>query len=445
MSIRLSGILSLFFLLTFFSLKAQPFFRLDSPKIKVQNVANLYVDPNGKIKNYYSIENDGVSIFSSLENKLKNKVECKVYWDEVELFQQLAKRLPKDVLIKLYQEKKTNRFSSSLYFLPFLKISFKDLPQTSLKPLSGFKIAIDPGHVSGDMNTAALETKYLNLQKNIREGIYDPINLIEGNLTLATAFFLKKQLEAAGAEVMLTRDKPNYSSFGITYQEWLSKAKKQNFETAYHKGEITLEEKNRFLKISTPKEIFQKHFRFADLYERARIINAYKPDFTVIIHYNVDEQNSPWTSPTSKNYNMVFVPGDLKPEFLDQVERRLELLRMLVSDDIFQSISLSTYLIQSFEKVLEVPPALPDHASYLKNDCTTTPYHGVYVRNLALTRLVHGPVAYGETLYQDNKKECHLLGNYTLEVNGIKTSERVKQVAQAYYEGILKYVMNMEK
>jgi N-acetylmuramoyl-L-alanine amidase len=354
--------------------------------------------------------------------------------------------MPNEAFLKLYQAKNANKFADSLYTFSVPPLDIQELTPSPLpKPLKGLKIALDPGHVSGDMQTAALELKFLKLKKDSIAGINDSINLIEGNLTLATALFLKKQLEEAGAEVMMTRSLPNQSAFGITYPEWLRKAKKQYFETAYNNGEISLAEKNRFIKYGSPKDIFQNYFRFADLYERARLINEYKPDFTVVIHYNVDEKNAPWTKPTAKNYNMVFVPGDLKPFFLKRVENRVELLRLLVSEDLSKSIQLGQNLVKSFEKTLSVPTAQPQHASYLKNDCSTTRYPGVYVRNLALTRLIHGPIAYGETLYQDNFKECHLLSDLTLEISGIKTSERVKQVAQGYYQGILDYALGLKR
>lgn len=445
MAIRIFNLLIFLFLIALLPLKAQPFLKIDSLKLKVQRTAELFVDPHGKVKGYYSIDNSGVSIFASPDDKVQNKVECKIYWQELILFQNLLKRLPHDLLIQVYQGKKNKKFPDSLYQFPIRSIKFMEPLPAIPKPLRGLKIALDPGHVAGDMATGAYELKYLRLKQDSIAGVPSAIDLIEGNLTLATAFYLKEQLEAAGAEVILTRDKANYSSFGLTYNEWLKNAKKRTYETAYYKGEISLAEKNRFIKKGNPKDIFQNYFRYADLYERARIINAYKPDLTVVIHYNVDEKNKPWTSPTSKNFNMVFVPGDIKPVFLNRVEKRLELLRLLLSEDIVNSISLGTNLVKSFERVLEVPTALPHHASYLNDDCITTFSTGVYVRNLALTRLIHGPIAYGETLYQDNINECHLLGNYSHEINGVKTSERVKQVAQAYFEGIMSYALDLKK
>ena len=50
-------------------------------------------------------------------------------------------------------------------------------------------------------------------------------------------------------------------------------------------------------------------------------------------------------------------------------------------------------------------------------------------------------MVYGESLYQDNEKESKLLSELTTSINGIPTSLRVKQVADAYYDAILKYFL----
>jgi len=61
---------------------------------------------------------------------------------------------------------------------------------------------------------------------------------------------------------------------------------------------------------------------------------------------------------------------------------------------------------------------------------------GVYCRNLQLTRYIHSPLVYGETLYQDNINECIMLNQ---ERDKTK-NKRIQQVADAYFQGILDYV-----
>ena len=77
---------------------------------------------------------------------------------------------------------------------------------------------------------------------------------------------------------MLTREKPGQSAFGISYDEWLKNANNKTFEDAYDKKEISLEEKNRFIKKRNRRDIFQTYFKFADMRERALKINVHPDD-----------------------------------------------------------------------------------------------------------------------------------------------------------------------
>ncbi len=98
--------------------------------------------------------------------------------------------------------------------------------------------------------------------------------------------------------------------------------------------------------------------------------------------------------------------------------------------------TLVPFFVKSFEKNLNVKTATIKDATYLVEGCLPTPQNGVYCRNLQLNRYIHSPLVYGETLYQDNKNECVLLNK---ECDKTK-NERVQQVAQAYFEGVLEYV-----
>lgn len=303
------------------------------------------------------------------------------------------------------------------------------------KKLNGVKIAIDPGHIAGDLKTGMLEKKFLNFNYNNKQ-----IEIIEGLLTLHTALLLKNMLEQEGAEVMLTREQPNQTAFGITYKQWLEKHFKASVDSSYKLLEITDKEKTFLLTKATEREVFRTYFNNIDMKERVRKINAFAPDITLVIHYNVDEQNTSWKKPGIKNYNMIFIPGAFMNDELQKPIDRLSFLRLLLCDDIDNSLKLSEHLASSFTNKLKVPLADINDATYLKKYCMPTHVKGVYARNLSLTRLVKGTVVYGETLYQDNIKECLLLSNNDIEVNGIKTSSRVKQIAEAYFEGIVEYM-----
>ena len=61
---------------------------------------------------------------------------------------------------------------------------------------------------------------------------------------------------------------------------------------------------------------------------------------------------------------------------------------------------------------------------------------GIFCRNLCLTRLVKGPICYGETLIQNNLQEALELSQHQTMIEGIPCPKRVIDVAEAYYETI---------
>jgi hypothetical protein len=56
-----------------------------------------------------------------------------------------------------------------------------------------------------------------------------------------------------------------------------------------------------------------------------------------------------------------------------------------------------------------------------------------------MTRLVHGPICYGESLVQNNLQEALRLAKLDTEVQGYPCSSRIKQVATAYFEAIKEF------
>ena len=271
--------------------------------------------------------------------------------------------------------------------------TFKEIgqhpPANKLHTLKGLKIAIDPGHCANTWQAACKEKKCIEMKAGPTTKLTKDIRLIEAQLTLATATLLKQKLEAAGAIVKLT-DRP-----------------------AKVPENTGLENK-----------------------QRANAINKFQPDLTIVIHYNVDEKNTGWKKPSEKDFNMAFVGGSFMKNELSDSLSRSEFLRLLVSDDLEQSIRFSNKIAQSFTKHLEVPLATTTDAEYLIQSCLPTEAPGVFCRNLTLTRLVHGTIVYGETLFQDNRNELNRLSNHP----GNWISQRVEQVATAYFEGVLSFV-----
>lgn len=373
-----------------------------------QKKVKTYLDKENKLNPYYSIDATGIKIFSSA-----HVTEFFISWENIPFFTKYIKECSTEQALQAY---KSGRFETP-------RSCVSDKPDTIAIYKSGlfkgYKIAIDPGHTAGDMATGVIERKFLKFQPTADSTLRDSIQLAEGMLTYATATLLKKKLEAEGAEVFMTRKFNGSTAYGITFNDWL----KKNY-------------KNAILTPANKAEKFRLVFKDKELQKRAEIINEFKPDFTVIIHYNVDETNTGWKKPGTKNFSMAFIGGAFMPHDLTTIEKRFEFLRMLITTDIEESVRLSSAVVCSLDTALHVKPAGTMDATYLYKGCLYTGKPGVFCRNLQLTRYIHGPLVYGETLYQDNIAECIMLNQETDKLKNI----RVNQAADAYYKGIKGYV-----
>lgn len=401
--------------------------------------AENFLDKEKALSPYYSINVNGISMYGSLQNKLKGKSEFQISWDKIDDFNLYFKSNSYKQVFEIYTK---GDYDKIIYSASSLKNN-SSLADRALVPatkkLKGFKIAIDPGHIAGDMEMGNIEKKCLTFKCDSLKGLKDSIAIAEGALTFATAKLLKDKLEAEGAEVFITRPFNSSSAFGVTFDTWLKINYKTTVDSLYKAGKLSLSQKQFFLSAkATKRDKFRVIFKDVELQKRAEIINHYKPDFTIIIHYNVDETNTGWTKPANKNFNMTFVGGAFMKNDLSSPEKRFEFLRLLISKDLENSIKLSSAVVKSFEKNLNVKTATLKDAKYLTEGCLFTDEPGVYCRNLQLTRYVHGPLVYGETLYQDNLIECIALNK---ECDKTK-NERVQQVAEAYFQGVLNYVKN---
>jgi len=371
------------------------------------------------------IDSNGISI-PSVEPTIP---EISLSWSEVSILSPLISNMSDAELKKQVIDKKDS--------LPFYikKDSIKE--RKSPRSLKGMKIAIDPGHIGGGYNMGFTESRCMTLALDST----NKIELVEGNLTFFTALLLKHKLDSMGAQSMLTRTDTGISSLGITFFEWKKKIKDTTYLDSLINNNLISEKGVRLLNARLPdKNLFTDVFGSVDMAVRAKKINAFQPDITVIIHYNVNEKNIGWNHTTDKDYVMTFVPGCITAEDLKTLAGRLNFFRLLLSPDIEKSVKLSSAVAKNISSKLNVPLAQKNDAAYLTGHCLSTSKAGVYSRDLALTRLIRGPLVYGEPLYQDNVSECLLLTAKDDSISGYAVSKRIELVAQAYYDGILEYL-----
>jgi N-acetylmuramoyl-L-alanine amidase len=393
-----------------------------------------YLDKENGLSPFYTINKEGIKIFVSAHDKVTNKPEFRISWSKIEDFQHYLRNCPAPDALKMY---KSGTYDSSIIYTP---VKRDTLSTDTMGVFYGYKIAIDAGHTAGTVPEGVIEKKFLKF-KPADSGFKDSIEIAEGMLTYATAAILKEKLVKEGADVFLTRPFNGSTAYGINFDEWLKINYANTINAWKNSGKISAEKRNWYLNKATKSEKFTLVFKDIELQKRAEIINAYKPDLTIIIHYNVDETNTGWKKPGNKNYSMAFIGGAFMPNDLSSSEKRFEFLRMLLTYDIESSVALSAAVVKSLETNLRVKAATTKDATYLYKGCLYAGKTGVFCRNLQLTRNVHSPVVYGETLYQDNISECVLLNQESDKLKNI----RVQQAADAYYNGVKEYIENWKK
>jgi hypothetical protein len=311
------------------------------------------------------------------------------------------------------EDKKLGKVEYALYFgqeFPSFVPEFKH-------PLSKAKIAIDPGHFGGQF--ARLEERYVSIELDGKILEFD-----EGTLTFLTALQLKKMLEAQGATVLLTRKAIGEGAYPEPFFDWL-----KEHPELWEKG----------MALST---IFLKHYNRLDLRSRAELINNFKPDLTVLIHYNAIDSELPdprRTKPTNRNFNLVFIPGGFCKGELANPEDRYHFLRLICTQDLELSRQMAQDLVERFTKYLGVPPLKSAKKEVCGFGNSLVSAEGVFCRNLCLTRLIQSPLCYGETLIQNNLNEALELSQSQTTVEGIPCPQRVLDVAEAYFKTIILY------
>lgn len=405
-----------------------------------------YLIKDSSLHDQVRITADGISLYPPQTDTLPPAPEFQLFPEEYRSFLRLMKTLPRERVQALYVQKGTDRWSAATYdslFLP--EPSPFQYGRDSLYPLKGLRIAIDPGHVALTPEEAELEAKYVKMWPSPQTHM-QAIRFNEANLTLATAYLIKEELESRGAEVLLSREEAGKGAQGLSYEAWKQQEMEHTLQTEVAAGRMDEEDARWWRTRAKAEDLYRRLFTPWDLQARAEKINAFHPHLTLIIHYNIDSDNwerrdrNGYFPPTDANYAMAFVPGSFLHRELERVEDRVDFLRLLLSDDIPQSIRLTTYFIRASTRLTGVPIVPRDHSlSYLEHASLPTPALGVYARNLRLTRLVRGPLCYGESLCQDNVTEARALNQRDMVVAGLPTSSRIVDVARAYVRAVLRF------
>lgn len=384
---------------------------------------STYLAKDSAVAEYIYLSDTAITLFASSEKRRTGEFECRIYWNELNVYKTILQNFPLQAMA-LYEKGNFDlkNCDSLKKTLPDKKPA--EIP-TKPQPLKGKKIALDPGHFAGNIATAKVEGKYIQME--LAGG--QKIEFFESELAWYTAKILEEKLKALGAEVLLTRNAYNLTAFDDTFENWL----KKYCEEKNLKQSLSQAEKNLLL---------TKEFLKPELAARADKINGFAPDLTLIIHYNVDANNTGWKQTVNKNFSMAFVGGAFKKDELSLPEQRFNLLRLLLTDAIPASIDFSAKVLDELKKQLKIPILKANNdQKFTEENCILTTYEGVYARNLTLARKIYGTICYIEPLLQDNLEECRKLNRRTLLFQGKKISPRLEEVAQVYLDAIVRYVV----
>ncbi len=434
--------------------------------------AETYLVKDSSLFAQFEITGRGLELFDADTSKPDRLPEAVIYWEEVPLFRKLLYALPTDSLLQVYQSKGDHRWDAAQFGpLQGPPAPFVYRPKAD-QPLKGLRVALDPGHVGGQMDYAQfMEEKFVRILPDADNGYTEEIGFCEGNLALGTALVLAERLRAQGAEVMLTREIEGLNAFDMTFEQWLDREVLRheqwlsahsepivrtapdtwrlrcagaNYVRDFH---IERKDADFWREKASVAQIHRIAFLKAEFVERARKINGFHPHLTFIIHYNVGANNttaqSGYRKALPENYCMAFVPGGFMSGELKEPGDRLAFAAKLLSEDIPQSEALCAAVLQAHEQQLHIPAMIwDDRLTYLKNASLRCPEKGVFARNLQLTRLINGTLCFGESLLQDNILEAKRLNAKDFTPVGMTTPvpNRVREVADAYYEGMLTWL-----
>jgi N-acetylmuramoyl-L-alanine amidase len=395
----------------------------------------------------FRIDERGIAIYPTPERRTIDSPEVIIYREEYTLTGQLYELMHPDSMLRYYRDKGTTPWNPEWQAL-VRHAGPRPLPPyrpDSTQPLTGWRIAVDPGHVAGDLATAEIEGKYVKMHPS-RQTDMEPIGFWEANLTLATAHLVREALQQLGAKVMMTRYNPGLSIDGQTYQEWKAEHWPRAARDSAGPWEMTAQQLRYWLNRAKDQAIFRTFYNAEDLRNRAKVVNAFRPHCTLIIHYNIHGPNwqlrdaQGFLPPADTNYLMAFVPGSFLRHELETREDRAIVLRLLLTDDWEESVRLGTAFVQHSRRMTGVPPVPPTNGlRYLDRSSLYVGEPGLYARNLSLTRLIRGPLVYGESFNQDYLGEALRLDQKDTLVHGIWVSSRVEEVAQAYVASVLDF------
>ncbi|HXL24033.1 MAG TPA: hypothetical protein VN942_00645 [Chthoniobacterales bacterium] len=309
----------------------------------------------------------------------------------------------------------------------------KSLPPAKLnKPLSGLRVALDPGHLGGKW--AKMEERWFQF------GDSKPVT--EGDLTLRVSRILASRLKKLGATVLFVRNStgPITSKRPGDFKELARKILIKDGLPQPRPDVLDPNDPEKQQTIRWQSEML--FYRYSEIRRRAVLVNnKLHPDLVLCLHFNAEGWGDP-ANPTliDNNHLHLLVNGSYLQDELDLDDERFEMIRRLLSRAYDEELAIADTVANSMGKATGLP------AYQYPTTLTTTKVGSsgyVYARNLLATRLYRCPVVYCEPYVMNSKDGFARIqaGDYdgTKEINGINRKSIFREYADSVAEGLSEY------
>jgi N-acetylmuramoyl-L-alanine amidase len=275
------------------------------------------------------------------------------------------------------------------------------------RPLAGVRVGLDPGHSGGPF--AGLEERRLALSAG------DPPRALviqEGDLTLRTALELRAKLAARGAQVDLTRDRPDlvhpYPLHALrpAAERLLARIALDPGFAALD-GALAPAERSR-LRSALAVFAVRKQSRFESLRWRARRLSGSRPDLVLSIHYNASPD--PGREPVAQEVVVMVRGFHEEGRLYNPYHRWRALEEAFAVDDFDASAHLGALCVRAMAERLGVAVAREErYRDHLPvRDAAGRPI-GVDAWNGALLRELDGVAVLAEGPFMDDAAELQRL------------------------------------
>jgi len=295
------------------------------------------------------------------------------------------------------------------------------------EPLSGLRVAIDPGHIGGQW--AQMEERWYKGNPGNHE-------VKEGELTLAAAKLLKANLESLGATVWLVRDK----------LEPVTKLRPADFEPLAI--QILKSRGKSSVGTALRRESEALFYRAHEIRRRAQIINTkIKPDITLCLHLNAESWGDPRKPKmVARNHFHLLINGTYSAGELRLEDNRFHLLQRLLQRTHDEELGLNLAIAKAMAEETGLPPYIytTDNA---KPVLSTNRY--LYARNLLANRVYHCPVVFLEPYVMNNPGVYQRIasGDYDgkRDIAGTMRKSLIREYADGVAEGLRLYYLQARR